>query len=102
MADEDRIPLHLKRIARTLQIEARGARAYEGFFRDALSSVDTERLTLNALRLYSDTLGEVRIEIRDGRFDGELRCMAGPEDASSVRILVREKNSLLHGSRYRR
>ncbi|MGG7674878.1 NEL-type E3 ubiquitin ligase domain-containing protein [Pseudomonas sp. WC2] len=87
--DEARLPLHLKRIAQELQLETRTARSYEGFYRDALISADTERLVLNALRIHSDALGEVRLEIRQDRFDGELICKAGPAKAKVVRILVK-------------
>lgn len=93
MTDESRIPLRLKRIAQDLQLEARTARAYEGFYRETLTSTDTERLTLNALRLHSDALSDLRIEIRVDSFDGELSCTAGPADASTVRILVKGKNN---------
>ncbi|MBP5947434.1 MULTISPECIES: NEL-type E3 ubiquitin ligase domain-containing protein [unclassified Pseudomonas] len=89
MVAENRLPLRLKRIARELQLETRTARAHEGFYRKSLTNADTERLTLNALRLYSDSLADVRIELRVGRFDGELTCQVGPEDAATVRILVK-------------
>jgi hypothetical protein len=92
MTDEKRIPLRIKRIAQELQLEARTARGYEGFYRDSLISADTESLALNALRLHSDALGDVRIEIREASFDGELVCKAGPRDASVVRILVKGEN----------
>ncbi len=93
MRDENRLPLRLKRIAQELELEARTARGYEGFYRDSLVSADTERLALNALRIHSDALGDVRIEIRDARFDGELICKAGPREANVVRILVKGKNN---------
>lgn len=93
MTREKRIPLRLKRIAQELELEARTARGYEGFYRESLVSTDTERLTLNALRIHSDALGDVRLEIRDGRFDGGLLCKAGPQDASVVRILVKDGNA---------
>jgi hypothetical protein len=93
MSDEGRLPLRLKRIAQALQLEARTARAYEGFYRETLVSADTERLALNALRLFSDTLSDLRIEIRADSFDGELSCKAGPADASILRILVRGKSA---------
>jgi Leucine-rich repeat (LRR) protein len=93
MTDEKRIPLRIKRIAQELELESRTARGYEGFYRDSLISADTERLTLNALRIYSDALGDLRIEIRDERFDGNLVSKAGPSDASVVRILVKDENN---------
>ncbi|MFJ7314283.1 NEL-type E3 ubiquitin ligase domain-containing protein [Pseudomonas sp. NPDC098747] len=89
MIAESRLPLRLKRIARELQLETRTARAHEGFYRQSLTNLDTERMTLNALRLYSNSLEGVRIELRVARFDAELTCQAGPEDAATVRILVK-------------
>ncbi|RON71208.1 NEL-type E3 ubiquitin ligase domain-containing protein [Pseudomonas fluorescens] len=89
ITEKGRLPLRLKTIARDLQLETRTARSHEGFYRDALITADTERLTLNALRLYSDALGDLRIEIRADSIDGELRCKAGPDDAGRVRILIR-------------
>ncbi|WP_158960998.1 dermonecrotic toxin domain-containing protein [Pseudomonas sp. PB106] len=91
--DEARLPLRLKRIAQELQLETRTARSYEGFYRDSLISADTERLVLNALRIHSDALDEVRLEIRQDRFDGELICKAGPAQAQVVRILVKGENN---------
>jgi hypothetical protein len=93
LEDEARLPIRLKRIAQELALETRTARGYEGFYRDSLISVDTERLTLNALRIHSDVLADVRLEIRRDRFDGELICKAGPVDATVVRILVKGKNN---------
>lgn len=93
MTDEGRIPLRLKRIARELQLETRTARGYEGFYRESQINADTERLTLNALRLFSDALSDLRIEIRTETFDGELSTKAGPADASVVRILVKGKQN---------
>ncbi|WKV95854.1 hypothetical protein PYV50_17620 [Pseudomonas sp. H22_DOA] len=49
-------------------------------------------MTLNALRLYSNALKGVRIELRNAGFDGELACQVGPEDAATVRILVKGSN----------
>jgi len=91
MTDEDRLPLRLKNTARELQFEARATRAYEGFYRDSLLTPDTERLALNALRIYTDSLAELRIEIRENTYDGNLSVSAGPQEASTVRILVKDK-----------
>ncbi|MGF6136825.1 NEL-type E3 ubiquitin ligase domain-containing protein [Pseudomonas laurylsulfatiphila] len=85
-----RLPLRLKNQARELQFETQSARAAHGLYDDALSNIDTERLVLGTLRINSDTFGDLRIEIREGTFDGELRCSAGPEQASRVRVLIRD------------
>ncbi|MDF9905355.1 UNVERIFIED_ORG: hypothetical protein OKW15_003311 [Pseudomonas reinekei] len=85
-----RLPLRLKNQARELQFETQSVRAAHGLYDDALSNIDTERLVLGTLRINSDTFGDLRIEIREGTFDGELRCSAGPEQASRVRVLIRD------------
>ncbi|MHC8402598.1 NEL-type E3 ubiquitin ligase domain-containing protein [Pseudomonas sp. MDT1-17] len=89
MADEHRLPLRIKTQARELNFEAVTARAYDGFYRDELLVPDTERLALNTLKFYTDSFGDLRIEVREGAHDGTLRCSAGPDDASTIRHLVR-------------
>ncbi len=108
MSEQQRIPLRLKNLARESAFEARAARAVEGLYEPALLVPDTERLALNALRLHVDAFADLRIEVRDGTTEGPLRCRAGAEDATSVRILVRDEhgryevhdgeNRLLHGA----
>ncbi|QXH63016.1 dermonecrotic toxin domain-containing protein [Pseudomonas azerbaijanorientalis] len=85
-----RLPLRLKSQARELQFETQSLRAAHGLYDDALINIDTERLVLGTLRINSDTFGELRIEIREGTFDGELRCSAGPESAARVRVLIHD------------
>lgn len=87
-----RLPLRLKTQARELQFEMQSVRAAQGLYLDALSNIDTERLALGALRLHTDMFGDLRIEIRQGTLDGELRCSAGPEDATQVRVLIRDNS----------
>ncbi|MEN5313803.1 dermonecrotic toxin domain-containing protein [Pseudomonas koreensis] len=83
------VPLRLKTTARELQFEVQSVRAAQGLHREALSNIDSERLILGTLRHHSDTFATLRIDIRDGTFDGELRCSAGPESAERHRVLVR-------------
>jgi hypothetical protein len=85
-----RLPLNLKTRARELQFETQSVRAAQGLYHDSLSNIDTERLVLGALRINTDTFGNLRLEIRQATFDGELRCSAGPEDATQVRVLTRD------------
>ncbi|PVZ55860.1 hypothetical protein C9422_20550 [Pseudomonas sp. B1(2018)] len=87
-----RLPLRLKTQARELQFEVQSVRAAQGLYLDTLSNIDTERLALGALRLNTDMFGDLRIEIRQGALDGELRCSAGPEDATQVRVLIRDNS----------
>ncbi|WP_447794038.1 dermonecrotic toxin domain-containing protein [Pseudomonas farris] len=92
IAQNLRLPLRLKTQARELQFETHSVRAAQGLYLDALSNIDTERLTLGALRLHTNMFGDLRIEIRQGTFDGELRCSAGSEDATQVRVLIRDNS----------
>jgi hypothetical protein len=108
LSGQQRIPLNLEARARECVFEIRTTRAVEGFFKADRLSIDTERLTLNVLRLNTDTYKDLRIEVRDGSLGGELRCAVGPEDASIVRYLLRDSqgryevrdadNHLLHGT----
>lgn len=90
--NEKRLPLRLKTQARELDFEARASRAYEGFYRDDQLTADTERLALGTLRIHTDTFANLRIEVRDGTLDGPLRCSVGPDDASTLRRLVRDEH----------
>lgn len=92
LSKEQRPPLRLKTLAREAAFEARLSHAYEGFYADAQWGADTERLVLNTLRLHSDTFAELRIEVREGSFDGPLRCSVGAEDATTVRQLIRDES----------
>jgi hypothetical protein len=106
MTDENRLPLRLKTLAREMNFEVATARAYDGFFHPEQTIPDTERLALNTLKFNTDSFSDLRIEVRDGTYDGPLRCSVGPADAATVRRLIRdqqgqykvlsEDNRLLH------
>ncbi|VVP66524.1 hypothetical protein PS914_00358 [Pseudomonas fluorescens] len=91
MADENRLPLRVKTQAREFNFEALTARAYDGFYHDKRLTPDTERLALNTLKFNTDTFSDLRIEVRDDTYDGTLRCSAGPDDAATVRRLIRDE-----------
>jgi hypothetical protein len=46
---------------------------------------------LGTLRFNTDTFGDLRLEIRQDTFDGDLRYSVGPEDATRVRVLIRDE-----------
>lgn len=89
MSDENRLPLRLKSLAREVNFEATTARAYEGFYRDDMMVPNTEKLALNTLQFNKDTFGDLRLDVLDGTEGGTLRNSIGPEDASTVRRLIR-------------
>jgi hypothetical protein len=91
MDDEKRLPLRVKTQAREFNFEAGTARAYDGFYQDERVEPNTERLALNTLKFNTDSFEGLRIEVRDGTYDGTLRCSVGPDDAATVRRLVRDE-----------
>ncbi|MFJ7282831.1 NEL-type E3 ubiquitin ligase domain-containing protein [Pseudomonas sp. NPDC099000] len=90
MTQTQQLPLSLKSRAREAAFEARTNHAYEGFHDDAQWVADTENLVLNALRIHTDTFAQLRIEVREGNDAGPLRSRVGAEDASMVRVLVKD------------
>ncbi|MBL0794160.1 MULTISPECIES: NEL-type E3 ubiquitin ligase domain-containing protein [Pseudomonas] len=92
MLEERRIPLRLKVQARESAFEISAARAAEGLHEPALSGVDTERLTLNALKFHTDTFADLRMDVREGTYDGPLRCSAGSTEATTRRVLIRDEH----------
>ena len=91
IVDEHRLPLRVKNLAREMDFEASATRAYDGFYHHELMVPDTERLALRTLQRFSTALDSVRVEVRDGTYDGHLRCSVGPEDATTVRQLIRDE-----------
>lgn len=89
MDTEQRLPLRLKNLARAWQLQARGAHAYQGFYDPQLLGPETEQMVLNTLRLYSDSLADCRVDIRQHSPAGTLRASAGPEQAQHRRLLLK-------------
>ncbi|WP_277759123.1 DUF6543 domain-containing protein [Pseudomonas sp. A34-9] len=92
IVDDNRLPLRLKAQARELDFEASTARAYSGFYRDEWMQPDTERMALKSLLFLSDPTSGLRIEVRDGAYDGTLRCSLGADDEPTVRRLIRDEH----------
>lgn len=91
ITQENRLPLRMRTQARELQFETQTVRAAQGLYPSASITPDTERLVLGTLRFNTDTFGDLRLEVRQGTFDGELRCSVGPDDATRVRVLIRDE-----------
>jgi hypothetical protein len=83
------IPLRLAEELRSLQRDVRLSRAYEGLFLEGLINRDAEVLVLNSLEKLSGWSGDVRLEIREAEFNGDLRVSIGAEEAASRKVLVR-------------
>ena len=83
------LPLRLKNLAREWQLQARAAHAYQGFYDPQLLGPDTEQMLLDTLRIYSDSLEDCRIEIRQHTSIAKLRASAGPQNARTQRLLLK-------------
>ncbi|WP_225875042.1 NEL-type E3 ubiquitin ligase domain-containing protein [Pseudomonas bananamidigenes] len=92
MTEQQRIPLRLKSQAREIEFEVLATRANEGMQDPALLTPDTERLALNTLKIYTNVFENLRIEVREGTHEGQLRCSAGREDAATVHRLIRNEH----------
>ncbi|WP_246218987.1 dermonecrotic toxin domain-containing protein [Pseudomonas izuensis] len=89
-----RIPLRLAEGARRLQQQMRLCRAYEGLYLDALVDKDSEILALNSLKNLPGWVDDIRLEVRDGWLEGELRASVGAENANERKVLVRVGDGL--------
>ena len=83
------LPLRLKNIAREWHGQAKAAHAYQGFYDPQLLGRDTEQMLLDTLRVYSDSLEDCRIEIRQHTPIATVRASAGPAHASQHRLLIK-------------
>jgi hypothetical protein len=92
METEQRLPLAVKARAREVDFEGAITRAYDGFHQADLVTPDTEELALNTLKFFSDSFADLRIEVRDGTYDGPLRVSTGAQDAATVRRLIRDEH----------
>lgn len=101
-------PERLMQSARTLQREAQLSSAYRGLYMDSLVTADTETLALNTLETLPGWKDDLRIEVRNDHFNGELRASFGPLEAGNRKVLVRigdgqymaqdEQGQALHGA----
>ncbi|MCU1763795.1 hypothetical protein NTD84_29290 [Pseudomonas sp. 14P_8.1_Bac3] len=87
--NEKRVPLRIAEGARRLQQQVRLTRAAEGLSLEAMANKDTEVLALNTLPALPGWVNDLRIEIREGDLEGELRASVGPDNASERKVLVR-------------
>ncbi|NVZ72030.1 dermonecrotic toxin domain-containing protein [Pseudomonas costantinii] len=91
MGEEKRLPLDVKNQARELDFETASSRMFEQIIQGQHPSAQTESLILNTLRIHSDGLANLRIQVRERTPTGDLRTQVGAEDAATLRILVRNR-----------
>ncbi|NVZ52919.1 hypothetical protein HX792_21435 [Pseudomonas sp. B6002] len=92
--DQRRTPPRLAQLAQAALDELRLNRAYEGLYLDSQNSVDTDRLSLNSLRLQPGWSDQIRLDARHRSLEGTLWNSIGPADAPIQRTLVRLDSGL--------
>ncbi|SEL40056.1 C-terminal novel E3 ligase, LRR-interacting [Pseudomonas agarici] len=84
------VPLRLAEEARLYVQNIRLARAYEQVYLDSISQAEAYRVVLPMLERLPGWSSGVRIEIRDGAFNGPLLDSIGPKQAASRKVVIRE------------
>lgn len=83
------LALRIRNLATELQIQTRIARAQEGLYEEDLVSPDAEKAAINTLKMYTDAISDLKLDVRESVVDGPLRHTHNPEGASQSRIIVR-------------
>ncbi|EJM60154.1 leucine-rich repeat domain-containing protein [Pseudomonas sp. GM48] len=84
------IPRHMAHEALFYLREVRLSRAYEGLYLEARASVDSDVLALHMLETVNGWSPDIRIEVRDGHFDGALLDSIGGSDVPIRKVMVRQ------------
>lgn len=87
--NEGQLPVRQQELMQLASQEVRVARAYEGLELGSVNNPDSDSLALHSLKLLPGWSGDVRIEIRDGRYEGPVVDSIGREDAPEKKVLVR-------------
>ncbi|WP_397458469.1 DUF6543 domain-containing protein [Pseudomonas asplenii] len=88
--EKSRVPLRLAEEARYYLRAARLARLYEPLYLDSVSQAEAHRIVLPMLGKLPGWSNRVRLEIRDGHFDGPLLDSCGPQSAAISKVLVKD------------
>lgn len=86
---EGQLPARQQELMQLASQEVRVSRAYEGLELGSVNNPDSDSLALHSLKLLPGWSGDVRIEIRDGRYGGPVVDSIGREDALEKKVLVR-------------
>ena len=90
--NDGQVPARQQQLMQLATQEVRITRAYEGLELDFVSNTDSATLALHSLKRLPGWSGDVRIEIRDGRYEGPLLDSTGRADAPAQKILVRRND----------
>ncbi|MCV2222483.1 dermonecrotic toxin domain-containing protein [Pseudomonas mercuritolerans] len=86
---DGQLPPRQQELMQLASQEVRMTRAYEGLELDSVKNPDSDSLSLHSLKFLPGWSGDVRIEIRDGRYEGPVVDSIGREDAPEQKVLVR-------------
>ncbi|KHA71146.1 hypothetical protein NZ35_21955 [Pseudomonas chlororaphis] len=89
---EGKLPPRQQTLIQLASQEVRVTRAYEGLELNAVNNPDSDSLALHSLKLLPGWSGDVRIEIRDGRYEGSVLDSIGRDDAPAQKVLVRQQD----------
>jgi Leucine-rich repeat (LRR) protein len=92
LISEGQVPPRQQALIQLASEEVRVARAFEGLELDSVNNPDSDTLALHSLRNVPGWTGEVRMEIRDGRYEGKLLDSTGRADAPAQKVLVRQND----------
>jgi len=92
LISDGQLPPRQRELMQLAGQEVRMTRAYEGLELDSVNNPDSDSLALHSLKLLPGWSGDVRIEIRDGRYEGLVLDSIGREDAPEHKVLVRGDN----------
>ncbi|WP_277758917.1 DUF6543 domain-containing protein [Pseudomonas sp. A34-9] len=87
---EGQLPARQQQLMQLASQEVRVTRAYEGLELDSVNNPDSDTLALHSLQQLPGWSGDVRIEIRDGRYEGPMLASTGRAHAPAQKILVRQ------------
>lgn len=92
LLNDHKLPMPLAEEARLYRQQLRLTRAYEGLYLESLPNPDTDRLILHSLESLSGWSADLRLEVRDGSFNGALLDSVGPVDAPKRKVLIKEQD----------
>lgn len=89
LRDHDKVSLRLGEQARLSAAEVRLNRAYEGLFRDAMSTPDSEKITLHLLKSVPGWPAAVRVDIHQDNLQGAVIASAGDLNGARRKKLLK-------------
>ncbi|WP_434596137.1 hypothetical protein J3Q09_07340 [Pseudomonas sp. R4-83] len=87
--NEGQLPPRQQELMQLASQEVRVSRAYEGLELGSVNNPDSDSLALHSLKLLPGWSGDVRIEIREGRYESPVVDSIGSADATEKKVLVR-------------